>query len=256
MSVHIFSDAQQLMANTAMFCVESATLAIAEHEIFNFVLAGGSTPQGVYALLANPPYTNQIQWEKVQIFFGDERCVPLDHPDSNFNMANQTLLSKVPITAEHIFPMVVDESTLIQSAQKYVEQLQKNVPLDPNGMPQFDLILLGMGKDGHTASLFPHTSIIEENTKLVASVYVEKMSTWRMSLTFPVINHAKHILILVSGEDKAQIIREVLMDSNLDDPYPIQQLAPDFELSWFIDQPAASLLPQKWITNNAKVYTQ
>lgn len=242
-NLHIYPDAPQLTAALAETWVRLAEAAIARQGAFCVALAGGSTPRQLYARLAQAPFCNAVDWSRVHIFFGDERCVPCDHPDSNYRMAHEALLSHVSIPPAQIHPLFDPERTPAQNADAYTAQLLATLPLDEHGLPVFDLVLLGMGDDGHTASLFPGTSILQESERIVAAVYVEKLQAWRVSLTFPVINCARAVAVTVTGAGKAAMLESVFMDSSAH--HPIQRVAPRGELHWFVDEAAAQRLPEK-----------
>ena len=242
MNICVYENKEILFQNAAQYFTEVAAMAVADRGSMNVALAGGSTPKGLYQLLATSDYINNIHWEKFNVFFGDERCVPLDHKDSNYKMACEALLNSVPIPASQIFPMHTDATNMQACADEYAQLLRDKLPQDDNGASQFDLVLLGMGEDGHTASLFPNTDILNETEKMVAGVYVKKMQTWRLSLTYPTINNANNVMMLVAGKDKAKVLSEVLSGENENEPYPIQRINPTGNLVWYLDRSAASQL--------------
>lgn len=239
--VHIFSDENELFERCAGRIVEIGTSAIAERGNFHFALAGGTTPQGLYRRLSEPRLASELDWTRCQIFFGDERAVPPDHRDSNYRMAREALLDHIVLPAENIHP-ISTEKELQEAARDYGHLLKTALPHDGGRMPVFDLILLGMGADGHVASLFPGTDILAKKNTPVAAVYVEKLEAWRISLTLPAINHARHVLILVSGEKKADIVRHVLGGMPETNPLPVQRIHPSGELEWYLDAAAAHYL--------------
>ena len=203
-------------------------------------LAGGSTPRQLYELLASPAYRDRIDWQRVCIYFGDERCVPPEHTDSNYRMAREALLDHVPVLSQQVQRMEGEHPEPAQAARHYAEQLHAQLPKDEQGLPRFDLVLLGMGPDGHTASLFPNTDILDNISDLVAAVYVEKLRSWRLSLTYVTINRARHVLILVTGSNKASLIRDILGEQAVAARYPIQGVQPNGELLWYLDAAAAA----------------
>jgi 6-phosphogluconolactonase len=225
------------------FC-RCAKAAIAAHNRFCVALSGGNTPRAVYSLLATKK--DALPWDKIYIFFGDERHVPPEHSDSNYRMANESLLSRVPLPMKNIYRVHAELDAKV-AAQEYEDQLREfyqlqDIRLQNNDWPQFDLILLGLGDDGHTASLFPGSLALTENTRMVVANWVKKFNEYRITLTFPVLNQAAQVMFLVSGESKAQILKDVL---NLDsaNPYPAQRVQPvNGRLLWLLDQPAARLL--------------
>jgi 6-phosphogluconolactonase len=178
----------------------------------------------------------------VQVFFGDERHVPPDHPDSNFRMANETLLSKVPIPEENIHRMHCENPDAAQAAAEYDAELAHAFQLKSGNFPRFDLILLGMGPDGHTASLFPKTEALNELTKRVVANWVHKFNTWRVTFTRPTINNAASVMLMVAGQDKATALAEV-MNGGSAEMYPVKYVKPaSGKLTWIIDRAAAKLL--------------
>lgn len=209
------------------------------HGACNLALAGGNTPAMLYRDLASTPFATPIPWQSLNCFFGDERVVARDHPDSNYRLAFTTLLAKVPIPASHIHPMITDPAQPQQDAQRYATLLDSQLPKQ-RGQPCFDLILLGMGTDGHTASLFPNSSLLQEQQHSVVAGFVDKLAAWRISLTLPVLNAARQIFILVSGADKAAMLKTVFADAAAN--LPIQQLQKRDEVIWFIDDAAAAEL--------------
>lgn len=208
-------------------------------------LAGGSTPRGLYRLLTGAPYRTQISWDHLRVFWGDERTVPPDHQDSNFRMAKEALLSHVPIPSKHVF-RIEGEVPADEAAARYETVLQEQFNLSAGEVPQFDLILLGMGPDGHTASLFPGTSAVAESEKLVSAPWVEKLQTHRVTLTPPVLNAAKHVVFLVSGVDKATALQVVLEGPADPARYPAQVVNPPTgHMVWLVNQDAAGLLKKE-----------
>lgn len=228
---------QELSQQAAAYCLEKALRAVATQGKFFLVLAGGSTPSLLYQRLSSPPLRQQMPWSQTHLFFADERSVASTHAHSNVAMAYATLIDRIDIPQENVHIMRAELASIRQHAWRYAQDIAATVP-QRNGVPQFDLVLLGMGEDGHTASLFPETPILHEQ-RWVAANYVEKLNTWRVSMTYPLLNHSLDIAILAAGENKAAIVREVLHTT--DAPrYPIQAIRPQRELTWFLDQAAAS----------------
>ena len=212
-------------------------------------LAGGSTPRGLYRLLTGDPYRTQIPWAHLRVFWGDERTVPPDHQESNFRMAKESLLSYVPIPSNQVF-RIEGEVLAGEAAARYETVLREQFHLSSREIPQFDLILLGMGPDGHTASLFPGTSAVTESQKLVSAPWVEKLQTHRVTLTPPVLNAAKHVVFLVSGVDKATALQVVLEGPADPARYPAQVVnPPGGHTVWLINQDAAGLLKRESMTS-------
>jgi 6-phosphogluconolactonase len=212
---------------------------------FSMALSGGSTPRETYALLATDPYRAAIDWSRVHIFWGDERCVPPDDPRSNYRMAHQALLAHVPIPAENVHRMA-GELDPSQAAATYSRELQVYfgaAHVDAPPAPQFDLILLGLGDDAHTASLFPATPALDEARRWVVPNWVPQLEMWRLTLTPPVLNAARHILFLVAGNSKAQPLANVLQGGHRPHEWPAQLVRPHSgQLTWLVDRPAAALL--------------
>ncbi len=213
--------------------------AAATRGAFYVALSGGSTPRRLYDLLSQEPYLSSVPWQATHVYFGDERCVPPDHPDSNYRMAREAFLDKVNMPSRNVHRIVISEDVLA-SAERYARELKQHVPLKGD-MPQFDLVLLGMGDDGHTASLFPGTDLLKENERVVGCAYVEKLKAWRISITFPVINRARNVFVLAAGKGKAELIRQLTQEPQAHH-YPIQNIEPLGEYQWFIDQDAAEFL--------------
>jgi 6-phosphogluconolactonase len=196
-------------------------------------LAGGSTPKAMYRLLASPALRDRVEWPRVEIFFGDERCVPPDHADSNYRMAREALLDHVPLGADRVH-RVQGERPPEEAAAQYQQTLARLG--DP---PRLDLVLLGMGPDGHTASLFPGTPVLTETRALAAAVYVEKLASWRVTMTAPVLSAAAHVLVTVVGAEKAEALATALLASAGSVPI---QLVRAVDQRWMVDREAA----QKW----------
>ncbi len=206
-------------------------------------LAGGSTPKPAYALLAEPPRRDAIRWADLEVFWGDERCVRPDHPMSNYRMAHEVLLSRVPIPPEQVHRMRGELANPAEAAGAYEETLRTAFGLKAGELPRFDLVLLGLGPDGHTASLFPGTAAIQEKTRWVVGHWVQKLLANRLTLTPPVLNAARHVLFMVSGATKAELVREVLEGAADPNRLPAQIIKPtDGSVEWLLDRAAASSL--------------
>jgi 6-phosphogluconolactonase len=235
-----FDDPEGVARAAAGHFAELAGASISDRGRFSVALAGGSTPKLAYELLASEEYRDRIDWSRVFVFFGDERCVPPDHPDSNYRMATESLLAHVSIPLENVYRMK-GELYPADSARLYEQELRAFFPNEL--WPRLDLVLLGMGDDGHTASLFPGSAALKEDTTWVAANWVEKFGTFRLTLTVPVINHAAHIIFLVTGEAKARRLAEVIPDARGTDALPSQLIRPvDGLLNWFVDKAAATYL--------------
>jgi 6-phosphogluconolactonase len=242
--LRIYADADALIDAVAERFLALANSAISARGKFHVALSGGTTPRALYSRLTHSKFANRLAWDRVHVYFGDERTVPPDHIDSNYRMAKDLLLDHVPVPASQIHRIEGEALDPHNAAAKYTRALTKNLPLSAQGVVQFDLLLLGVGRDGHIASLFPGTPVLHERARLVEAVHVEKLNTWRITVTLPVIDHARHVLILVSGEDKAPIMRDVFASRHTP-PYPVQLINPQGALEWHIDQAAAALLPEE-----------
>ncbi len=246
MSIRVFPDTQSLEREAAERFVEWARASIADHGIFTIALSGGSTPKRLFALLAAEPYRSQLAWDKIQFFWGDERTMPPDHKDSNYRMANEALLSGVPVPPTHVHRIEGENPDPAAAAAAYAAAIREvfgGVSGDSE-LPRFDLILLGMGPDGHTASLFPGTTALHEQKALVVANWVEKFHTWRITMTARLINNAACVVFLVEGDEKAEPLREVLFGAHQPELYPSQLIHPsNGECYWFVDEPAARLIP-------------
>lgn len=204
---------------------------------FSVALAGGSTPRGAYQFLAKEG--QKLSWEKIQVFFGDERAVPPDHADSNYGMARDALLSHVPIPARNVHRMK-GEVEAAAAAEQYEGVVRRHFGLGNDEVPRFDLIMLGMGDDGHTASLFPGSQALEETARLVVANWIEKFQQFRLTFTFPVLNNATEVMFLVAGPTKARVIGEIFRESTPADRYPVQKIKPTAgRLLWLLDRAAA-----------------
>jgi 6-phosphogluconolactonase len=245
-TVRIVASAEDLARAAAEDCLRLALEAVAARGHFSIALAGGSTPKRLYALLAGDQdngFRERFPWEKTHFFWGDERHVPPGHPDSNYRMAFETMLSKVPVLPSHLHRLESENPDASKVAKNYEQDLLQHFRLSRGAWPRFDLVLLGLGPDGHTASLFPGTEVLNETTRQAAAVWVPKFHTSRITLTAPLLNHALHILFLVSGKDKSEALREVLLGDFQPQCFPAQLIQPvQGSLQWLADREAASLL--------------
>lgn len=245
-----FPEREALSRKAADILLAEAKKSVENSGKFTLALSGGSTPKRLYEILGSSPYRKAIPWGSVHFFWGDERCVPPDHPESNYRMAWETFLSKIVVPRENIHRMT-GEKTPAQAALEYEKELRGffgNV-----SFPVFDFMLLGLGSDGHIASLFPGSSLLQETRQWVASAQVEKPGISRLTLTLPVFNSAKMLPVLVSGKEKAQIIREIFGGSAEKIAFPAQMIHPENgKLLWLLDDPAASLLDARVNRDNPK----
>ncbi len=240
--IRVLTTPQEVFAAAAEEVVRDANEAIKERGRFTIALSGGSTPKSLFNLLATNARTT-LPWDHMYFFWGDERHVPPTDPDSNYKMADEAMLSKVPVPAGNIFRFKAENPDAAAIADEYEKTLRKFFKVDAPDVPRFDLILLGMGPDGHTASLFPGTAALQEKSRLAVANWVEKLKTHRLSLTLPVLNAARYVAFLVSGTDKAAMVRTVLEEDAPGDQYPSKLVKPtDGKLIWIIDRAAASAL--------------
>lgn len=244
MEVKVFADPEAVARAAAQYFVDQCREAVARSNGFAVALSGGSTPKRLYQLLADPnePFRDQVAWNKTFFFFTDERNVPPDHPDSNYRMAYEAMFSHAPKTQ---VCRISGEKPAATAAEEYEDVLAEIYGVE---VPDIDLILLGLGEDGHTASLFPGSEALHETERLVAAPWVEKLNAYRITLTLPVLNNARSVVFLVTGASKAEIVREVIKTDTKGDekpdriPYPAQAISPTSgAVSWFMDKAAARL---------------
>jgi 6-phosphogluconolactonase len=242
MMIRIFNDYESLSQAAAKMFADLTNQAIDSRRSFSVALSGGSTPKRLYEILAKEPYLEQVHWEAMHVFWGDERCVPAGDPRSNARMAQQILLNHVPIPANQIHPILGDLPAAL-GATHYETTLRDYFGNRP---PVFDLILLGLGDNAHTASLFPHTSVLNEKERWVDAVYVAEQSMYRVTLTAPVINQAQEVIFLVSGAEKASALQGVLEGPHHPNEYPAQLIHPNgAHPIWLVDKAAAhKLVPE------------
>ena len=237
--IETYPNKETLANSAAKEFSRHARLAITRHDRFSVALAGGSTPRVLYSLLAGKEYASKLDWARIHIFWGDERCVAPNHEDSNYRMAFEVMLRHLPIPVKQIYRME-GEIEPKKSAKDYENQLQNFFAGKP---PRFDLILLGLGADGHTASLFPGTKALNETNRWVLANYVRKLSTWRLTMTASLINQAANVTFLVSGKGKPAALQRVLVGRYSPEEIPAQIIRPDHgQLRWLMDAEAAALL--------------
>lgn len=237
--LNIFATTEEIFKEAAAVFISSANEAIRQKGYFAVALTGGSSPEGLYRLLSEDQYKNQIDWTKVLIFWGDERWVPLDNDLSNARMSYEQLLDRVPVRPVNVFPMYRDGITAEDFAAVYNVLLKEMLGSDG----RMDLILLGMGQDGHTASLFPGTEALDETVNWVTAYYLEQQQMYRITLTAPFLNRARKLLVISFGETKAEALKEVIEGPYNPRIYPAQLLAPSQgELLFLVDKKAAKYL--------------
>ena len=235
--IRVLEDDEEVARAAATWFVDIAASSISARGRFSVALAGGSTPRRTYQLLAGDEHRNRIAWPQVHIFFGDERCVSPTDPNSNYRMADEAMISLVPIPTQNIHS-IAGEGDPVANASLYQGDLQTF--FDGAAWPRFDLVLLGMGDDGHTASLFPHTRVLGEREAWVLANWVEKLGAYRITLTPPAINHAANVRFLVTGAGKAKSLHQVLRGARDPEKLPAQLIQPtEGSLLWLIDQAAA-----------------
>jgi len=228
----ILPDSESLIEAATEQFVASARAAIAKRGVFYVALAGGSTPKGLYQKLTTSPYSEQVDWSRVHLFFGDERCVLPTHDDSNFKMAREAMIDHIAIPQENVHRMPTEEGVAPDVAIKYSRKM-----LEILGEQPLDLVLLGLGPDGHIASLFPDTPALDVTETKTTSLYVEKFESWRVTMTYPTINSARQVVVFIGGEAKAAIVKDITTDAV--EGLPVQRLAPQGEYYWFMDAAAA-----------------
>jgi 6-phosphogluconolactonase len=242
--VRILTNTDAIARRAAQEFVQAATSAVSSKGSFTVALAGGSTPKALYSLLANDAALRaQLPWDKMYFYFGDERSVGPDHPDSNFRMATETMLSKVPLKAEQIFRIKGEDKDTERAAQEYEQSLCASFKIAEGQFPRFDLVLLGMGNEGHTASLFPGTKALHETKRVVVHNWVGKLYTDRITLTAPAINNAARVIFMITGADKALALKGVLEGPCEPEQLPAQMIQPSSgELLWLVDTIAGGML--------------
>ncbi|HSE32474.1 MAG TPA: 6-phosphogluconolactonase [Pyrinomonadaceae bacterium] len=240
--IKIVADLQELSGVAAKHFARLATEAVLEKARFTVALSGGSTPESFYRLLANEnePYRAQVRWENIHFFWGDERHVPPDHPDSNYRMANETMLRKLPVPMENVHRIRSELTDAHKAADEYEQTLCEFFKLVGGQYPRFDLVLLGLGSDGHTASIFPNSDVVNERVRLVVATWIENFESYRITLTPPVLESAAAVDFLVSGAEKANALREVLKGDYHPELSPAQLLRRTrANVLWLVDRPAA-----------------
>ena len=241
MHIAIYPDIHTLSLQAAQYTVRIASESIADSGRFTIALAGGTTTGELYGLLGSEPFRSQIDWRLVHIFWGDERCVPHNSPDSNSYLVQEVLLNKISIPESQIHRMPADQPDRDAASQAYTVEMQHT--FRTNGIPGFDLIHLGMGPEGHTASLFPHQASLHEKQRLVMPVSVPKPPPDRLTFTPPLLNAARNVLFLVTGSEKADALQAVLEGEYQPEEYPAQIVRPtNGEVVWMLDKNAAKNL--------------
>jgi 6-phosphogluconolactonase len=234
--IRILKTPEDTLRALADYIVLQASVSIARSKRFDFALSGGSSPKKLYELLASPHYSSQVEWGKVYLFLGDERYVPADHPDSNYKMVKTSLIEPLDIRGDHVFPVNTTLSPE-ESAADYEQMMRSHFANEV----KFDLILLGLGDNSHTASLFPHTKVLHERSALVKAEYIDEVKMNRITFTAPLINAAHAIAFLVYGSGKAEAVKHIIKDPLNIEEYPAQLIRPvQGEVTWFLDEAAAA----------------
>ena len=242
LKINVVDNYEALCGKVTQEILDLSNKKITLRNQFSIVLSGGSTPKGIYQCMASPSFRNKFRWDKIHFFWGDERWVPPEDQRSNYRMVSEALLTKVNIPPENIHPIQTKDYNLQTSVNKYEEIIKNFFKLKKDELPVFDLILLGIGQDGHTSSLFPGNPVLLVKDHLVASASQKGIPEKRITLTYPAINHAGMIYFLISGLDKADIVAEVLENRN-GGKLPAKEIKPtQGDISWFLDKAAASKL--------------
>ena len=251
----IYDTPERVAQAAAEVFTKQAQNAVTEHGVARIAISGGTTPKRMFGLLAAEPFLSQVPWDKLNLYWVDERCVDPDSEDSNYRMTKEQLLSKVPLQEGNIFRME-GELDPHEAASRYEAALRNSFKLEGAQAPSFDLILLGMGDDGHTASLFPHSAAIDEMSRFVVANQVENKNPWRITLTWPVINLGRTVIFLIEGAAKADRLHEVLLGEYNPERLPSQLIRPDSgELHLLLDAEAARRLPKLEMQGDAETGT-
>jgi 6-phosphogluconolactonase len=243
---YVYDDPEEMSQHMARLMTDSLGSAAARRGVARVAVSGGNTPRRSFELLAdeNQPFRRQMPWGKLGFYFVDERCVPPEDKDSNYRMTREALLAHVPLPEDHVFRME-GELPPEEAAARYESAIRNGLRLEGAELPAFDLVTLGMGPDGHTASLFPHTAALGETMRICVANHVPQKDTWRITLTYPVINRAREVVFLIAGEDKAEPLHEVLQGAYNPDEFPSQLIRPaNGKLTLLLDRAAAAKLPE------------
>lgn len=241
--IKIYPNLESLSQNAADQLLRLARQSTDQNDEFTIALAGGNTPRTLYQCLADKPYSNSMPWGKIRLFFGDERMVPPNNPASNYNMVNDALLKHISIDPLRVH-RIQGELEPAAAAQAYELILKNFLQQNSSDSPIFDLVLLGLGADGHIASLFPDTDILDIKDSLAAAVHIQNLDSWRVSISLPMINNAKNVWIFVAGETKQDIVDRVFNHPSVIDPLPVERLSKETNITWFMDARAAHWLKQ------------
>lgn len=242
--IRILADIAAVAKRAAQEFVQAATAAVTQKGSFTVALSGGSTPKALYSLLVDDGAIRaQLPWDKMILFFGDERHVGPGHPESNFRMVTETMMSKAPLKPEQVLRIKGEYQDTEKAAKEYEQAIRASFKIGDGQFPRFDLVLLGMGNEGHTASLFPGTKALHETKRIVVRNWVGKFYTDRITLTAPAINNAEHVIFLIAGADKAPALKGVLEGPYEPDQLPAQMIQPSKgKLLWLVDSTAGGML--------------
>lgn len=242
-TIQLFPDVGAIARHAAGIFVNAAQQATRERGIFRVAMAGGSTPKALHAVLVSEPFRSQLPFDKIEFFFGDERHVPPEHADSNYRMVNETFFSKTPVRSEQIFRIKGELEDTEKAALDYERILKNQFALKPGELPRFDLMMLGMGNEGHTLSLFPGTTALRDNGRLVVRTWVGKLYTERITCTAPVANNSAAVLFMIAGADKAPALKAVLEGPCEPEQLPSQLIQPaNGKLIFLVDSAAGGML--------------
>ncbi len=247
---YLHENAEELARAGAQIFVDGAAEAIRARGRFRTALSGGSTPRRVYELLATAAFSRRVDWDRVDLFWGDERYVPADARDSNYRMAAQALLDRVPVPSANVHRVPTEISPATTAASAYEDEIRQ-VFREKTSVPEFDLIYLGLGANGHTASLFPHSPVLQESSRLVVADFVTEVNSWRISMSPPLLNHGRTVAFLIEGEQKAKVLRDVLLGPRDPERLPAQLIAPQGKLLWMVDAAAAALVSRAGVRRSA-----
>lgn len=241
--VRIFSSAEAVAEGAAELFIHTCDAAVRDRGSFFVALSGGSTPKRTFELLADEPLRSRIKWDRVHLFWGDERYVPHDDPNSNYRMTSEALLRHIPVPHANVHAVRTELSPAEAAATAYEEEIRHTLSTDADSIPQFDLVYLGVGTNGHTASLFPHSPVLHERSRLVVADFVAEVNSWRISMTAPLLNRGRTVAFLVAGREKASVLKQVMFGPRDVENLPAQLISPEGELLWLLDEAAASMLP-------------
>jgi 6-phosphogluconolactonase len=233
--------------------VDGISAAVAARGKARVAISGGNTPKGTFELLATSGYREQTPWDKLELYWVDERCVPPDHSDSNYRMTREALLDKVPLPSSQIF-RIQGELDPEEGAARYEFDIRQSFRLEGAEIPIFDLVALGMGPDGHTASLFPHTEGLHESMRIAIANHVLQKDAWRVTLTWPVINRARDVFFLIEGADKVSALKQVFLGPYDPETFPSQLIQPaNRRITLLLDSAAAAALPQPGVNGQGRL---